>query len=26
VHFLLADATYVTGETINVDGGRHIAI
>jgi pteridine reductase len=26
VHFLLADATYVTGQTINVDGGRHIAI
>ncbi len=26
VHFLLADATYVTGETINVDGGRHVAI
>ena len=26
VHFLLADATYVTGETISVDGGRHIAI
>lgn len=26
VHFLLADAGYVTGETINVDGGRHIAI
>jgi len=26
VYFLLADATYVTGETINVDGGRHIAI
>ena len=26
VHFLLAEATYVTGETINVDGGRHIAI
>jgi len=26
VHFLLADATYVTGETIRVDGGRHIAI
>jgi len=26
VHFLLADATYVTGETINVDGGRHIAV
>jgi pteridine reductase len=26
VHFLLADASYVTGETINVDGGRHVAI
>lgn len=26
VHFLLADATYVTGETISVDGGRHVAI
>jgi pteridine reductase len=26
VHFLLAEATYVTGETINVDGGRHMAI
>jgi pteridine reductase len=26
VHFLLAEATYMTGETINVDGGRHIAI
>ena len=26
VAFLLADAQYVTGETINVDGGRHIAI
>jgi pteridine reductase len=26
VHFLVADATYVTGETINVDGGRHVAI
>jgi pteridine reductase len=26
VHFLLADAPYVTGETINVDGGRHVAI
>jgi pteridine reductase len=26
VHFLIADATYVTGETINIDGGRHIAI
>jgi pteridine reductase len=26
VQFLLADAHYVTGETIDVDGGRHIAI
>jgi pteridine reductase len=26
VHFLLADAAYVTGETIAVDGGRHMAI
>ena len=26
VHFLLADAPYVTGETIAVDGGRHMAI
>ena len=26
VRFLLADAPYVTGETISVDGGRHIAI
>jgi pteridine reductase len=26
VHFLLAEGTYVTGETINVDGGRHMAI
>jgi len=26
VQFLLAEATYVTGETINVDGGRHVAI
>jgi pteridine reductase len=26
VHFLLADANYVTGETINVDGGRNMAI
>jgi pteridine reductase len=26
VRFLLDDATYVTGETIRVDGGRHIAI
>ena len=26
VHFLLADAPYVTGETINVDGGRHVAL
>ncbi len=26
VHFLLADAPYVTGVTLAVDGGRHIAI
>jgi pteridine reductase len=26
VHFLLVDATYVTGETISVDGGRHVAL
>jgi pteridine reductase len=26
VHFLLADAPYVTGETIHVDGGRHVAV
>jgi pteridine reductase len=26
VLFLIADATYVTGETIAVDGGRHVAI
>jgi pteridine reductase len=26
VHFLLADASYVTGETIHVDGGRHMAV
>ena len=26
VHFLLAEASYVTGETLNVDGGRHIAV
>ena len=26
VHFLLEDAGYVTGETIHVDGGRHMAI
>ena len=26
VHFLLCDATYVTGETVNVDGGRHVAL
>ena len=26
VHFLVVDAQYVTGETINVDGGRHISI
>ncbi len=26
VYFLIVDATYVTGETISVDGGRHVAI
>ena len=26
VRFLLAEATYVTGEMIRVDGGRHVAI
>ncbi|MEP7206543.1 MAG: pteridine reductase [Casimicrobiaceae bacterium] len=26
VQYLLADAGYVTGETIHVDGGRHMAI
>jgi pteridine reductase len=26
VQFLLFDAPYVTGETINVDGGRHVAM
>jgi len=26
VHYLLAEAHYVTGQTINVDGGRNIAI
>jgi len=26
VYFLLTEATYVTGETINVDGGRHVAL
>lgn len=26
VHFLLADASYITGETINVDGGRNMAM
>ena len=26
VYYLLAEATYVTGETLNVDGGRHVAI
>jgi pteridine reductase len=26
VHFLIADAPYVTGETLAVDGGRHIAL
>ena len=26
VYYLIADAAYVTGDTISVDGGRHIAI
>ena len=26
VHFLVADAGYITGETINVDGGRRVAM
>jgi len=26
VYFLIAEAPYVTGETIRVDGGRHVAI
>jgi pteridine reductase len=26
VYFLLSQATYVTGDTISVDGGRHVAI
>jgi pteridine reductase len=26
IHFLLADAPYVTGETLHVDGGRHVAV
>jgi pteridine reductase len=26
VHFLLADAPYVTGVVLAVDGGRHIAL
>ena len=26
VLFLIADAPYVTGETLNVDGGRHVAM
>ena len=26
VHFLLAEADYITGETINVDGGRNMAM
>jgi pteridine reductase len=26
VHFLLAEADYITGETINVDGGRSMAM
>ena len=26
IHFLIVDAPYVTGETLHVDGGRHIAV
>ena len=26
VKFFLADALYVTGDTLNVDGGRHVAV
>jgi pteridine reductase len=26
VYYLMAEATYVTGETLNVDGGRHVAL
>jgi pteridine reductase len=26
IHFLIAEAPYVTGETLHVDGGRHIAV
>lgn len=26
VYYLLADAQYVTGETLHVDGGRHVAL
>ena len=26
VHYLIVDASYVTGEMINVDGGRHVVI
>ncbi len=26
VHYLIADAPYVTGETLNVDGGRHVVL
>jgi pteridine reductase len=26
VYYLVVDANYVTGETINVDGGRHVVI
>lgn len=26
VRYLIVDAAYVTGETINVDGGRHVAL
>ena len=25
-HYLIADAPYVTGETLNVDGGRHVVL
>lgn len=26
VHYLIVDAPYVTGETLNVDGGRHVVL
>ena len=26
VRYLLADASYITGETLHVDGGRHVAL